>query len=136
MESDAIKKLRGLPTDLRERAAESRDEAGRIRSTVHVPTLAETTCRVRAEVWDNLATELEALLPALEQQLAIAEERAREVNKRTSPRELVEALRGLLECVYQADAADDTVYFAGDHIDKARTALRRAALNPSKEERG
>jgi hypothetical protein len=67
--TDALSKLREFPGKLRKKAIASREEAGRIRRTVHVATDAESNCQVRAEVWDDVAAELQALLPALEQQL-------------------------------------------------------------------
>jgi hypothetical protein len=64
--TDALRKLREFPEELRKKAIASREEAGRIRRTVHGATNAESNCQVRAEVWDDVAVELEALLPALE----------------------------------------------------------------------
>jgi hypothetical protein len=55
-------KLERLAVQLRERAVQSREEAGRIRRTVYVATDAESNCMVRAELWDNLDAELRALL--------------------------------------------------------------------------
>lgn len=53
--------LREFSAKLREKAKLSREEAQRIRLTVHVATDAESNCHVRAEVWDDVATELAAL---------------------------------------------------------------------------
>lgn len=50
-----------LVKKLRQRAIESREEAGRIRRTVYEPTEAEVNCNVRAEVWDDVADELAEL---------------------------------------------------------------------------
>ncbi len=46
----------------RGRALASREEAIRIRATVHNSTDAEERCNVRAEVWEWCASELEAVL--------------------------------------------------------------------------
>jgi hypothetical protein len=47
---------------LREKAAISREESSRIRGTIKAPTDAEERCLVRAEVWDQIAHELEAAI--------------------------------------------------------------------------
>lgn len=54
--------VRALIARLRVKAIQSREEGQRIRLTVHVATDAESNCHVRAEVWDDVANELEALL--------------------------------------------------------------------------
>ena len=61
-ERELREKLERLAVQLRERAVQSREEAGRIRRTVYVATDAESNCMVRAELWDNLDAELRALL--------------------------------------------------------------------------
>ena len=57
--------LEGLIARLRKLATDSRDEAGRIRSTVFVATEAEANCFIRAEVWDGVADELAPILAGL-----------------------------------------------------------------------
>lgn len=43
----------------RRKAADSKEEAVRIRNTIKVPSKAEERCDVRAEVWNQCANELE-----------------------------------------------------------------------------
>jgi len=68
MPTDALSELRKLIAEWRFSAFQSREEAGRIRRTVNIATPAESNCIIRAELWDQCADSLEALLPALEQQ--------------------------------------------------------------------
>lgn len=49
-----------LPTYWRKKASESREEAQRIRSTVKDSTDAEERSNVRAEIWEQCASELES----------------------------------------------------------------------------
>ena len=50
--------LNALIGKWRAQAIASREEAGRIRCTIHAPTDAEERCNVSAEVWDKCADEL------------------------------------------------------------------------------
>jgi hypothetical protein len=90
-ERELREKLERLAVQLRERAVQSREEAGRIRRTVYVATDAESNCMVRAELWDNLDAELRALLashwPAPAPEEHVCHDCERMVSNETRPAE-------------------------------------------------